>query len=139
MNDINSLEVGKIIEEFNSITKGNDGDSFISLIRVSNTLKLQITGTVSDVSMGALLEKLQPLSRSEKITRFAVDLSRCTTVPSPVVGFLAFFMMQFQRGGGSNYVIRPSESLIKMFRVMRVDAIYQITDTFDDVLQASKK
>jgi anti-anti-sigma factor len=133
--DLSSMKVGKIIQEFNSIVKDGDGVNQISLLRIKKVLLLQVKGKISNINTGDLLEKLQPLSMSDKINVFVFDLSGCISIGSSAVGFIVFFMMQMKRNGGANYLLKPNESVVKMMRILKVDTIYDIKDSLDDVAE----
>ncbi len=133
-NSNSSIKVGKIIEEFNSTVEDKDGIHQILLLRVRNNLILQLNGRINNYTAVNFLEKLQPLIGSKKIDRFIVDLSKCQMVTSSIIGFAAFFMMQMKNAGGQNFVIHPNETVVKILRVLKLDAMYELKDKVEDII-----
>ena len=72
---------------------------------------------------------------SKNIIRCAVDISDVRDINSSGIGVLITILTKFRNKGGDLYLINPSEHVDKLLIMTKLQAIFNIAASEDEVLQ----
>ena len=102
----------------------------------SNVLVIKLSGDLigennsADV-IGVVTEMLQ-----QKIKTCIVDISGLRYINSSGIGLLITILTKFRNKGGEVYLMKPSESVQKLLVITKLNAIFQIIQSEEEVLKS---
>jgi anti-sigma B factor antagonist len=75
----------------------------------------------------------------EKVARCIIDISGLRYINSSGIGVLITILTKFRNKGGEVYLMKPSESVQKLLVITKLNAIFQMVQSEEEVLQLAKK
>jgi anti-sigma B factor antagonist len=98
------------------------------VIRLSGDL---IVENNSSTVIGIVTEALQ-----KKIKICIVDISGLRYINSSGIGLLITILTKFRNKGGEVYLMKPSENVQKLLVITKLNAIFQIIQSEDEILKS---
>ena len=105
----------------------------------SNTLILRISGDLIGEDSGASLVEVVNEAVSHKVLTCIIDISDLRYINSSGIGVLITILTKFRNKGGDVYLMRPSENVKKLLVITKLNAIFQIIQSEEEVLSLNKK
>lgn len=105
----------------------------------ANTLILRISGDLIGEDNGARLIEVVGEALTHKVPTCVIDISELRYINSSGIGVLITILTKFRNKGGEVYLMRPSESVKKLLVITKLNAIFQIIQSEDEVLTQTKK
>lgn len=68
-----------------------------------------------------------------------IDISKLRYINSSGIGVLITVLTKFRNKGGEVYLMKPSETVQKLLVITKLNAIFQIVQTEEEVLKTVKK
>ena len=103
----------------------------VLIIRLSGDLIGEDNGTgVLGVVNDAILENVRVS---------IIDISGLRYINSSGIGVLITVLTKFRNKGGEVYLLKPSESVQKLLVITKLNAIFQIVQSEEEILKAVKK
>jgi len=75
---------------------------------------------------------------SHKVSTCIIDISELRYINSSGIGVLITILTKFRNKGGEVYLMNPSESVSKLLLITKLNAIFQIIKSEEDVLKKIK-
>ena len=104
----------------------------------TNILILRIEGDLIGEDNGTQLIEAVNEAVSHKVMTCIVDISRLRYINSSGIGVLITILTKFRNKGGEVYLMKPSESVKKLLAITKLNAIFQVVDSEDEVRASSK-
>jgi len=104
-----------------------------------NTLILRVSGDLIGEDHGTHLVEAVNEAVSHKLLTCIIDISELRYINSSGIGVLITILTKFRNKGGDVYLMRPSENVKKLLVITKLNAIFQIVQSEDEVLQSDKK
>jgi len=105
----------------------------------SNVLFLRISGDlIGEETDGKLMEIVNE-AVSHKVLICAIDIADLRYINSSGIGVLITILTKFRNKGGEVYLMNPSESVRKLLLITKLNAIFQIVQSEDEIIQTIKK
>jgi anti-sigma B factor antagonist len=101
----------------------------------SNALILRISGDLIGEDNGALLVGAVNDAVSHKVLCCIVDISGLRYINSSGIGVLITILTKFRNKGGEVYLMKPSESVKKLLVITKLNAIFQVIQSEQEVIQ----
>ncbi len=101
------------------------------------SLVLRISGDLIGEDSGAQLVNAVNDAVSHKVLTCIIDISGLRYINSSGIGVLITILTKFRNKGGEVYLMNPSESVKKLLVITKLNAIFQIIKSEQEVL--SKK
>ena len=105
----------------------------------SNTLILRITGDLIGEDSGTRLIEAVSEALTHKVPTCVIDISELRYINSSGIGVLITILTKFRNKGGEVYLMKPSESVKKLLVITKLNAIFQVIQSENDVIATSKK
>jgi len=102
----------------------------------SNALILRISGDLIGEDNGALLVGAVNDAMSHKVLSCIVDISGLRYINSSGIGVLITILTKFRNKGGEVYLMKPSESVKKLLVITKLNAIFQVIQSEQEVIQS---
>ena len=102
-----------------------------------NSLIIRLSGDLIGESNGMNVLDVVNSAILESIRKCVVDISNLRYINSSGIGVLITILTKFRNKGGEVYLMNPSESVKKLLVITKLNAIFQIIKSEDEV--ASKK
>lgn len=103
----------------------------------ANTLILRVSGDLIGEDNGTQLVGAVNDAVSHKVLTCIIDIAELRYINSSGIGVLITILTKFRNKGGEVYLMNPSESVKKLLVITKLNAIFQIIKSEDEV--ASKK
>ncbi|HTJ50954.1 MAG TPA: STAS domain-containing protein [Cyclobacteriaceae bacterium] len=104
-----------------------------------NVLIIRLTGDLIGENNGMGILEVVNGSIHEKVTRCIIDISGLRYINSSGIGVLITILTKFRNKGGEVYLMKPSESVQKLLVITKLNAIFQMVQSEEEVLQLAKK
>ena len=104
-----------------------------------NTLILRISGDLIGEDNGTHLVQAVNDAVGHKVTTCIIDISGLRYINSSGIGVLITILTKFRNKGGEVYLMKPSESVKKLLVITKLNAIFQVVQSEDEVLSLSGK
>lgn len=101
------------------------------------SLVLRISGDLIGEDSGTQLVSVVNEAVSHKVLTCIIDISGLRYINSSGIGVLITILTKFRNKGGEVYLMNPSESVKKLLVITKLNAIFQIIKSEQEVL--SKK
>jgi anti-sigma B factor antagonist len=105
----------------------------------SNILILRITGDLIGEDSGTRLIEAVNEALTHKVPTCVIDISELRYINSSGIGVLITILTKFRNKGGEVYLMKPSESVKKLLVITKLNAIFQVIQSEDEVIAVSKK
>ena len=100
-----------------------------------NTLVLKLTGDLIGEDNGAAIIEVVAGALQEKILNCMVDISGLRYINSTGIGVLITILTKFRNKNGEVYLLKPSESVQKLLVITKLNNIFHIVQTEDEVIK----
>lgn len=105
----------------------------------ANTLILRISGDLIGEDSGTQLVEAVNEAVSHKVLTCIIDISGLRYINSSGIGVLITILTKFRNKGGDVYLMSPSENVKKLLVITKLNAIFQIVQSEEEVLALNKK
>jgi len=105
----------------------------------SNTLILRLSGDLIGEDDGARLISTVSEVLNQKIITCIIDISELRYINSSGIGVLITILTKFRNKSGEVYLMKPSESVKKLLIITKLNAIFQIVQSEEEVFLHEKK
>jgi len=105
----------------------------------SNALILRISGDLIGEDSGTRLVEAVNEAVSHKVLTCVIDISGLRYINSSGIGVLITILTKFRNKGGDVYLMSPSENVKKLLVITKLNAIFQIVQSEEEVLALNKK
>ena len=104
-----------------------------------NILLLRLSGDLIGEDNGAnILDKVNTAIQ-DSIRLCIVDISNLRYINSSGIGVLITILTKFRNKGGEVYLMKPSETVQKLLVITKLNAIFHIIQSEEEVLKTAKK
>jgi anti-sigma B factor antagonist len=100
----------------------------------SNVLVIKLSGDLIGENNSADVIAVVADMLQQKIKTCIVDISGLRYINSSGIGLLITILTKFRNKGGEVYLMKPSESVQKLLVITKLNAIFQIIQSEDEVL-----
>lgn len=105
----------------------------------SNILFLRISGDLIGEDADANLMDRVNEAVSHKVLTCVIDIGQLRYINSSGIGILITILTKFRNKGGEVYLMNPSESVKKLLLITKLNAIFQMVQSEEEVLRAINK
>ena len=105
----------------------------------SNKLVLSLTGDLIGEDNGAAIIEVVNNVIQQKVLTCVVDISGLRYINSSGIGVLITILTKFRNKGGEVYLMKPSESVQKLLVITKLNAIFQIVNSEEEISKLAKK
>ena len=112
--------------------------NFIHKIK-DNTLILHLSGDLIGEDNGSRILEVVADAIQQNVRVGIVDISGLRYINSSGIGVLITVLTKFRNKGGELYLLKPYESVQKLLIITKLNSIFQIIQSEDEVLKAVKK
>jgi anti-sigma B factor antagonist len=102
----------------------------------SNAFILRISGDLIGEDNGAQLVGAVNDAVSHKVLSCIVDISGLRYINSSGIGVLITILTKFRNKGGEVYLMKPSESVKKLLAITKLNAIFQVIQSEQEVIKS---
>ena len=104
-----------------------------------NALVVQLSGDLIGEDNGSRVIEVVTDAIHQHVLVGIVDISGLRYFNSSGIGVLITMLTKFRNKGGELYLLKPSESVQKLLVITKLNSIFQIVQSEDEVLKAVKK
>ncbi len=101
----------------------------------NNKLVLSLSGDLIGEDNGASVIEVVADAIQQKVMNCIVDISGLRYINSSGIGVLITILTKFRNKGGEVYLMKPSESVQKLLVITKLNAIFQIVQSEEEVLK----
>jgi anti-sigma B factor antagonist len=101
----------------------------------NNTLILRLAGDLIGEDSGAAVIEVATDAIHENLKNCIVDISGLRYINSSGIGLLITVLTKFRNKGGEVYLMKPSESVQKLLVITKLNAIFQIVQSEEEVVK----
>lgn len=105
----------------------------------NNTFVVRLAGDLIGEQTGTNLLDAVNSAIQEKVLTCIIDISQLRYINSSGIGVLITVLTKFRNKGGEVYLMKPSENVQKLLVITKLNAIFQIVQSEDDVQKLIKK
>ena len=105
----------------------------------SNTLILRISGDLIGEDKDTRLVDAVNEAVSHQVLTCVIDISQLRYINSSGIGVLITLLTKFRNKGGEVYLMNPSESVKKLLAITKLNAIFQLVQSEEDVVTGARK
>ena len=105
----------------------------------SNTLIVRIAGDLIGEDIGTGLVDTVNEAIGHQVLTCIIDISGIRYINSSGIGVLITVLTKFRNKGGEVYLMKPSESVKKLLVITKLNAIFQVIQAEEEVLQDARK
>jgi anti-sigma B factor antagonist len=102
---------------------------------INNKLVLRLSGDLIGEDNGASVIEVVADAIQKKVMTCIVDISGLRYINSSGIGVLITILTKFRNKGGEVYLMKPSESVQKLLVITKLNAIFQIIQSEEEVLK----
>jgi anti-sigma B factor antagonist len=102
----------------------------------NNALVIRLTGDLIGENNSAAVVEVVTGAIQQKVKNCVVDISGLRYINSSGIGLLITILTKFRNKGGEVYLMKPSESVQKLLVITKLNAIFQIIQSEDEVLKS---
>ena len=99
----------------------------------ASTLILRVSGDLIGEDSGTQLVGAVNDAVSHKVLTCIIDIAELRYINSSGIGVLITILTKFRNKGGEVYLMNPSESVKKLLVITKLNAIFQIIKSEDEV------
>lgn len=101
----------------------------------NNTLVLRLSGDLIGEDNGASVIEIVNNAIQQKVINCIIDISGLRYINSSGIGVLITILTKFRNKGGEVYLMKPSESVQRLLVITKLNAIFQIVQSEEEVLK----
>jgi len=101
----------------------------------NNKLILRLFGDLIGENKGLDLFEIINAAIQEKVMTCIVDISGVRYINSSGIGLLITILTKFRNKGGEVYLMKPAESVQKLLVITKLNAIFHIVQSEEEVLK----
>ena len=101
-------------------------------------LILRLSGDLIGEEKGFSILELVNNSTAENIIKCVIDISELRYISSSGIGVLITILTKFRNKEGEVYLVNPSDSVQKLLIITKLNAIFNVSDSIEDAIQALK-
>ena len=101
----------------------------------NDTLILYLTGDLIGENDGANVVQVASNAVQQNIKSCIIDISMLRYINSSGIGVLITILTKFRNKGGEVYLLNPSDSVKKLLVITKLNAIFQVVKSEDEVLK----
>jgi anti-sigma B factor antagonist len=98
-----------------------------------NVLILKLSGDLIGENNSAAVTEVVAETIAQKVKTCIVDISGLRYINSSGIGLLITILTKFRNKGGEVYLMKPSESVQKLLVITKLNAIFQIIQSEEEV------
>ena len=103
-----------------------------------NSLILRISGDLIGEDNGTQLISAVNDAVSHQVRACIIDISELRYINSSGIGVLITILTKFRNKGGEVYLMNPSESVSKLLVITKLNAIFQIIKSEEEIMKKVK-
>lgn len=103
-----------------------------------NSLILRISGDLIGEDNGTQLISAVNDAVSHQVRACIIDISELRYINSSGIGVLITILTKFRNKGGEVYLMNPSESVNKLLVITKLNAIFQIIKSEEEIMKKVK-
>ena len=103
-----------------------------------NALILRLSGDLIGEDNGSTIMSVVAESILKQVTVGIIDISNLRYINSSGIGVLITILTKFRNKGGEVYLLKPSESVQKLLVITKLNSIFQIIQSEEEVLKDVK-
>lgn len=100
-----------------------------------NLLILRLLGDLIGENNGAAIIEVVKEAIQQQVSTCIVDISGLRYINSSGIGVLITILTKFRNKGGEVYLMKPSDSVQKLLVITKLNAIFQIVQSEEEVLK----
>jgi len=104
-----------------------------------NTLIIRLSGDLIGEDNGSGILEVAAAAIQQSVLVAIIDISGLRYINSSGIGVLITILTKFRNKGGEVYLLKPSESVQKLLVITKLNSIFQIVQSEDEVLKDVKK
>lgn len=101
----------------------------------NSTLTLRLSGDLIGEDNGAAIMGVVADAIQEKAMSCIVDISELRYINSSGIGVLITILTKFRNKGGEVYLMRPSENVQKLLVITKLNAIFQVIQSEQEIVK----
>jgi anti-sigma B factor antagonist len=105
----------------------------------NDLLVIRLFGDLIGENDGAQLLEVVTNAIGQQVNACVIDISGLRYINSSGIGVLITILTKFRNKGGEVYLMKPSESVQKLLVITKLNAIFQIVQSEEEVSKISKK
>jgi anti-sigma B factor antagonist len=105
----------------------------------NDLLTINLSGDLIGEDNGASVLEVVTNAIQQKVTQCVIDISGLRYINSSGIGVLITILTKFRNKGGEVYLMKPSESVQKLLVITKLNAIFQIVNSEEEVSKLAKK
>ena len=105
----------------------------------NDLLTITLDGDLIGEDNGTNLLEVVANALQQNVKLCLIDISGLRYINSSGIGVLITILTKFRNKGGEVYLMKPSENVQKLLVITKLNAIFQIVQTEDEVYKLSKK
>ncbi|HOX83966.1 MAG TPA: STAS domain-containing protein [Chryseolinea sp.] len=98
-----------------------------------NTLVLKLSGDLIGEDTGSSVLETAANAIQNKVLKCIIDISELRYINSSGIGVLITILTKFRNKGGEVYLMKPSESVQKLLVITKLNAIFHIIQSEDEI------
>lgn len=102
----------------------------------SNALILRISGDLIGEDAGTQLVGAVNDAVGHEVLTCIIDISGLRYINSSGIGVLITILTKFRNKGGEVYLMNPSESVKKLLAITKLNAIFQVIQSVEEVIKS---
>ena len=104
-----------------------------------NVLIIRLEGDLIGEDNGSSVLSVVTETIQKNILTSIIDISGLRYINSSGIGVLITILTKFRNKGGEVYLLKPSESVQKLLVITKLNSIFQVLHSEEDILKAAKK
>jgi anti-sigma B factor antagonist len=104
-----------------------------------NVFILKLSGDLIGEDSGTNLLEAVNNAIQQKVLICIIDISNLRYINSSGIGVLITILTKFRNKGGEVYLMKPSENVQKLLVITKLNAIFQIIQTEEEIIKLIKK
>jgi len=100
----------------------------------SNVLILRISGDLIGEDNGTRLISAVSEALTHQVPTCVIDISDLRYINSSGIGVLITILTKFRNKGGEVYLMKPSEAVKKLLVITKLNAIFQVIESENEVI-----
>ena len=104
-----------------------------------NVFIIRLSGDLIGEDSGTHLLEAVNNSINQKVLTCIIDISKLRYINSSGIGVLITILTKFRNKGGEVYLMKPSENVQKLLVITKLNAIFQIIQSEEEINKLAKK
>ena len=104
-----------------------------------NVLLIRLSGDLIGEDNGTRVLEVVTDAIQQNVLVSVIDISGLRYINSSGIGLLIIILTKFRNKGGEVYLLKPSESVQKLLVITKLNSIFQIIKSEEEVLKDVKK